>query len=103
MTGVGICGSRDVANLPPCRCGKAVTIKYAERHGEGDQPDGTLGDSARFEAWIDCPSCGWQSDLQNIENWSDEVFYDEPLTEKHISQAVDGCANAWREQRKGGA
>lgn len=36
---VGACGTYRVPRLPPCKCGHAVTVRYAERDGEGETYD----------------------------------------------------------------
>jgi hypothetical protein len=34
----GICGTIRVPRLPRCPCGNTVTVQFAERHGEGENP-----------------------------------------------------------------
>jgi hypothetical protein len=76
-----------------------VTVQFAERHGEGENPaTEELCGSVSIEAWIDCCRCGWVSYLDS-RCWSDELFDDEVLDDEHIKQAVAGCCTVWREQR----
>lgn len=107
---VGICGTRHVKGLPPCRCGGPVRVRFAERDGEGETYDNdeelVLCTSHCIEAWIDCPRCGWVSE-SGEEGWSDEIFllpgaddWDRPLDEHDIETAVAEICRAWREQRK---
>jgi hypothetical protein len=96
---IGIVGTRKVRGLPHCRCGRPVTVRYAERHGEGEHPsDGHLCGSRSIEAWIDCEQCGWVSALMDTRNWSEERFDDDPLTTADIAAAISGACKAWQEQ-----
>lgn len=95
----GIVGAVSIPWLPRCRRGHFVTVRYAERRGEGEQADGSLGPSALFEAWINCRHCGWVSPLDE-RCWSEEVTDGETLTIEHRCQAVAGAVVVWLETRE---
>ena len=105
----GIYGNKNLPEEPPCPlCGKAVAVHYAEREYETDNPDYYDGDESErdvdplvgcsaIEAWINCPRCGWLTCRSGDRMWSDEVFGDAPLTNAHITQAMNEAIEYWRE------
>lgn len=95
----GVCGDRILEDAPKCKkCGAVVSVHYAEREYEAENPETKELDScSAIEAWINCPHCGWLTERLDDRLWSDEVFGTDPFTDKHIEQAISGAIQVWRD------
>lgn len=105
----GIYGSKILQGWPSCpKCGKPVTVHYAEREYETDNPEydenpdaDPLASCAAIQAWVECHHCSWVFGEYDERVWSDEIIGNASFEDMHIDQAINGAVACWRDHERG--